>query len=351
MDKILDILKNQWQGVIVGTVIGGIILEIIKILPKKIPEWFKKVGNTWFKNKLQKEIRRRVNEANEEIGLPILPKIELEIVDVVRDIRELEDKIIIPVKKERKPRVMAEIIYLSIDRGFLNDARRHIGNMLTNSIKYIVGKSLITRDKPIDELSDFERETLRHFERKMENILNDPEIAELAKKEELMLSKRLFKTVLLQEIFALGERRLGTLPEEECKEEAIRFVDFLCDIAQKEKYEKEKGEEPPLDFIGKYFKVGIVLIKKPEKNTLYPHLNAVRNKVKMGALSIYILGLGRNVKDVESDFVKWIDGISKQNYPDWYVEKVIKYKLPKSVTQKDVPGICVIFRHKKWISS
>ena len=97
--------------------------------------------------------------------------------------------------------------------------------------------------------------------------------------------------------------------------------------------------------------MGIILIKKPEKNSLYPHLNAVRNKVKKGVLSIYILGLGRNVKDVEGDFVKWIGEVSKQDYPDWRVEKVIKYKLPKSVTQKDIPGICVIFRHKKWLSS
>jgi len=350
MDRILDTLRNQWQGIIVGILVGTIVSIILKI-PQWVYKFFKNIRNRCYRGKLQKEITIRINETNEEIGLPLLPKIELEIVDISKNILELEDKIIIPVRKEKKPRVMAEIFYLSIDRGFLYDAKRYIGEKLSDSIKYVVGKSLITRDTPVEELGDFEKETLRYFERKMEDILTNPEIAKLINKEEAMLSRRLFKTVLLQEIFALGERHLGILPEEECKEETLGFVDFLCDIAQKEKYEKEKGEEPHLDFIGRYFKVGIVLIKKPEKNSLYPHLNAVRNKIKKGVLSIYILGLGRNVKDVEGDFVKWMGEISKQDYPDWRVEKVIKYKLPKMTTQKDIPGICVIFRHKKWITS
>jgi len=343
LTKILNFIQTQWQGILIGLIITLTITFFKKIweILRNLPHW-------WYKRKFQKDILKRINIANEEIGFPLLPKVELKIVNVSKPIEELEDKILIYVKKEKRPRVIAEIVALSIEHCFLQDVKRHINEKVFSSVKFTIGKSLLTQDKPPDNLKDIEKEALRYYERRMSEVLNDTDIAELIKKEEMMLRRRLFKTILIQELYALGERSIGKFLSSECRDESLKLIDFLFDIARKEEYEKETGQEPPLDFIGKYFKLGIVLVKKPEKRSLVSHLRAVKKKIENGMLSIYVLGLGKNVKEIEKDFVNWLKDMKKQEYNNWFVDKVIKFDLKYEI-QRNIPGICVIYRNEKWI--
>lgn len=345
-DIIWDFISSQYKGIIAGLIIvalifgGKKILNILKNIPKNL-----------YKLKMERKILESVKSVNKETGIPLFPEITLKIVN--RDIPpiELEKKIIIFVKKENKSFVYSNIITQMLDKSFLRDSKRHIAPDIYDSIKFITGKNIITHDNLPDDLDTFKREALRYYERKMEDLLSQNQTLELIRKEELIIIKRFFKEVLLQELYALGERRIGKLPSDQCKQDSIKFVDFLYDQARKEEYKEEEGRLPPLDFIGTFFKVGLLFVKKPDRLDLTSHFRAVQIIIRNGALSVYILGMGKNTKHIKGDFVAWLKRVATRDYNDeWYIEKTIEGKLPKFQKQKeDVPRICCIFRHKSWM--
>ena len=345
-DIIWDFISSQYKGIIVGLIIvasalgGKKILNILKNIPKSL-----------YKFKMERKISESIKSVNKETGIPLFPKITLKIVN--RDIppEELEKKIIIFVKRENRPFVYSNIIIQTLDKSFLRDSKRHIAPDIYDSVKFITGKSIITHDNLPDYLDTFKREALRYYERKMEDLLSQNQTLDLIRKGELIIIKRFFKEVLLQELYALGERRIGRTPSEQCKAESREFIDFLYDQAQIKDYEKERGMLPPLDFIRNFFKVGLLFVKKPEKLDLTNHFRAVQIKIRDGALSVYILGMGKNTKRIKSDFVLWLKRVAVRDYnSEWYIEKTIEGKLHKSQRQKeDLPTICCIFRHKSWM--
>jgi len=344
-DIIWDFISSQYKGIIVGLIIialalgGKKILNILKNIPKSL-----------YKFRMEKKISESFKSVNKEMGIPLFPKITLKIVN--RDIppEELEKKIIIFVKKENRPFVYSNIIIQTLDKSFLRDSKRHIAPAIYDSVKFITGKSLITHDNLPDHLDTFKREALRYYERKMEDLLSQNQTLDLIRKGELIIVKKFFKEVLLQELYALGERMIGILPSDPCKQESMKFVDFLYDLARKEEYEREEGELPPLDFLGTFFKVGLLFVKKPEKLDLTNHFKAVQIIIRNGALSVYILGMGKNTKRIKSDFILWLKRVAVRDYnSEWHVEKTIEGKLLKTQEQKkDLPTICCIFRHKSW---
>ena len=347
LTKATEFLRSQWSGILTGMVI-----MLIGLLGKYVWNFIISIPNYLFSHKMQKSISKTINLANEEIGLPLIPEVELKVVKSDTPMESLQNKLLIFVKKENKPKVYANVITQILNESFLRDARRHIDINSFETTKYTMGKSLITEDKPVGYLKGFTRDALKYYDRKMEEkILTKDATLRLVKKEESILIKRLFKTVLLQELYAIGEKMVGTIPSTECKEESRQFIDFLYDIARKDKYKIEKGEEPPLKFIKTYFKVGLVLVKRQGTVDLANHLLAVRNDIKNGAISIYVMGWGReNVRSIEKDFAEWLRKIAVKEYSkQWKVEKIIKYKLPMVMNDRDIPGICCIFRHKSWL--
>ena len=285
------------------------------------------------------------------MSLPIVPEIKLKISDIPKNPLEAENKLIVFVKKEKKPRVIAQIISLSLDHGFLRDSKRHIGEKLYLSVKYTLGKSILTKEAPDDKIKKEDREALRYFDRIMDEALVNSEITNLIEKEELMIRKKLFKTVLLQEFYALGERLIGKVPKYFCKNESKELVEFLYNIARKEEYTQETGTEPPLLFNKTYFKTAIILVKSPQKVDLSSHLRALRIDISKGVLSIYIMGWGKHVEPIKADFVKWLKSDTfREEYPDWQVQKIIEYKVPHEF-REEIPGICVIYTHKQWLPS
>jgi len=344
-DIIWDFISSQYKGIIAGLIIVALALG-----GKKILSFLKNIPKSIYKLGMERKVSESVELMNKETGIPLFPKIKLKIVNHDIPPEEWEKKIIIFVKKENKPFVYSNIILQTLDKSFLRDSKRHIAPHLYDSLKFMTGKSIITCDSLPDHVDTFKREALRYYERKMEDLLSQNQTLDLVRKEELIISERLFKEVLLQELYALGERMIGRLPSEQCIEESIKFIDFLYDQARKEEYEREKRELPPLDFIGVFFKVGLLLVKRPERVDITNHFRAARIKIRDGVLSIYILGLGKHTKLIKGDFVTWLNHVATKDYnSEWYIEKIIERKLPKFQKQKeDVPRICCIFRHKSW---
>jgi len=354
MSPLSDFISSQFQGILAGMVAGilaGILLAIIFVWGRKIINCFKNISNNWYKRKMGKKITESFQLANMEMGISLFPKVKLKIVNHKVSPEELENEIVIYIKKENKPFVYSNIIAQILDTSFLRDSKRHIHPFVYDSAKYMTGKSIITHDKPSDYLEEFKREALRHYERKLDELFLEEQLLTLIKKEELIIIKRMFKEILLQELYALGERMIGEIPSDQCKQESLKLVDFLYDQARKEEYEEEKGELPPLDFNGTFFKVGLLFVKKPEKISITNHFKSVRIIIKNGARSIYILGLGENTKLIKEDFVDWLNLIATKNFNnEWRIEKTIERKIPKfQKKEENIPGICCIFRHKSWI--
>jgi hypothetical protein len=351
MNFLTELFSSQLEGLLIGITITVISVLII-FYWKGLWNFIASIPNLLFKHKMQKSISKTINLANEEIGLALMPKVELRIAKYDTPLKDLQDKLIIFVKRENEPKVYVSVITQILNESFLRDAKKHIDIDSFETIKYTMGKSLITKDIPVTRIEKITKDALRYYDRKMDKILTGNTTLQLANEEELILSKRLFKTVLLQELYALGEKMLGTIPSEECKKESRQFIDFLYNIAGKDEYERKEGKEPPLLFIKTYLKVGLVLVKKREILDLSNHLRAVKRDINNGVISIYIMGWGEeNVRSIERDFAKWLHQVAVEEYnKKWRVEKIIKYKLPVTTNNRDVPGICCIFRHKSWIS-
>jgi len=344
--EILDFIYEQLPGIFVG-----ITVSLILVFSKKIINFFKNIPKLIYRKNMEKTIKTTFCIANNEIGMPLLPEVKLKIVGYDRNPEEIENKLIIFAKKEKKPLVFSNIINKVLDSSFLRDTRRQVNSHLYNSTKFVMGKSLITRDISSDVLNNFEREAMRYYERIMEDLFNNEKTINSVKKQETILKRRLFKTVLLQELYALGERRLGKIPNNNCKNESLDFVNFLFDIARKDEYEKQYQTEPPLTFIRNFFKCGVVLVKRRTQIDLSQHLVAIKRKIEEGAISIYTLGWGIHSKSIKKDIKKWLDQISKRDFnQEWKVEKIIDLKLPKHhISGKETPGVCCIFRHESWI--
>lgn len=349
MNSIWNFLSSQYQGILVGTFSSLLVLMIL-FGWKNIINFFKKVPKIWYKRSMEKIVKESIKLTNEEMGISLFPEVKLKIVNSEVPPKDLENKIIIFVKKENKPSVYSNIISQTLDKSFLRDSKRHIALPLYDSAKFMIGKSLITHDNILDHLDRFRKEALRYYERKMEDLLSEEQTLELVRKEELIIIKGMFKTVLLLELYALGERLIGRVPNDRCKQESNELVELLYNIARKEEYKKEKGELPPLAYIGDFFKTGVILVKSPEKANLLNHLKAVRTNIERGVLSNYVLGMGKHIKGIKGDFAAWLEQAGTRDYNnEWFIERIIERKLPKFQKREDTLGICCIFRHRLWM--
>jgi len=345
MNDIIDFFKSQWPGILAGISVG-----IILLMWKSVTKFIGNLPRIIYKRQLERNIEKTIDFANKEIGLTLLPSVQLKIVDQDLPPKELEDELVVFVKKEKKPFVFSNIIISVLEKSFLRDSRRHIPVSLYDSARFIMGRSLITHDCSNEALKDFEREALRYYERTMEDLLSNKDNIMSIEKQDLVLKKRLYKTVLLQELYALGERLIGVNPNIECKKESLDFVDFLHDIARKDEYFNEKGIEPPLSFIRDYISASLILVKKRGSSDISKHFRAIKINIKNGALSIYILGWGEHSKLIKSDFKDWLEQVAMRDYVGWRIEKIIELKLPKYHSgDRETPGVCCIFRHNSWI--
>lgn len=342
-----NFFKDQYPGILTTLVAALLITSW-----KKIVFFFSHIPQVFYKRGMEKIVSESTSRMNKAIGIDIFPKVKLKIVTAELPAQELEDKLIIFVRKENKPSVYASIVHQALDKGFLRDSKRYIDPSLYESAKYLTGKISITGDKIAEPLDNFKRDAMRYFDRKMENALSDANTLSLMQKEELLATQGFFRAVLLQELNAVGTRMSGRLPSDACKQESLKFIDFLHDLARKDEYNQERGVLPPTDFVGQYFKVGVLFIRRADSVGLTGHFRAVRMKIdQQGVLSIYVMGKGRHTKQISGDFVGWLKHIAKEDYGnDWSVEKVIEYKLPKAQEQADeVISICCLFRHRSWL--
>lgn len=87
-------------------------------------------------------------------------------------------------------------------------------------------------------------------------------------------------------------------PAQEIQNEIINFLDFVYNIATSKEYQEEVGEKPPIDFEGKYIRISLIPVARKElanRDEYRPHFRKAKERLKMGADIVYIMGRGKNV--------------------------------------------------------
>lgn len=333
-------------GIFIGVPVGVIVALIIASF-KNILNFFKNITLRFYKKKIEKKFKIIAKETNDEVGIEILPKIKLQIVSGEEKIDDIGKNIVLYLNKSNKHQDFSKLLCLILENNFLVDMRRHIDPKLYDSSKYTLGKSILTKNKKRENLSDENKEHLKYFNRTMNEILQDDNIIELIHKQELLLVKRLFKTVFLHELEVMGDRLVTETPYQECKKESLEFLEFLHNIADKDNYQVKHGVEPSLQFKGKFFKLAVILIKKQTNYTISNHLKAISYIMENREIPIiYIMGWGKNNCElIEKHFIKILDNkISSSYHNKWFRYKELQYEVKGRGRYHDVPGLCYIYK-------
>jgi small subunit ribosomal protein S1 len=97
----------------------------------------------------------------------------------------------------------------------------------------------------------------------------------------------LFTRLLIRELDGFGNNLMGRTPEVEQKKEADDFLEFLYDIAK-----RERDEYTKLAFVRPDIKVGVLLVAKIDNyssNGINPYLNRIKKGFALGVNTFYLL--------------------------------------------------------------
>jgi small subunit ribosomal protein S1 len=210
----------------------------------------------------------------------------------------------------------ATLLYMK--EAVIPEARPHISFKLSESIDLMMTKkALFSFAEARSSFNYFYREIL------LPKVNKDPEIKEFCSVIEKLEERGLFTRVLLRELKDLGYRRAGITETGDTVFETAQFTKFLNEIAQ-----KEQGKDVPLTFNGRFIKLAIILVARPETEMLgvTPFIKRIREKIEKRINVIYIFARGRYIAlakmvtkeckkmselaqiHKEEEFPTWVDG-------------------------------------------
>ncbi|MDP8226414.1 MAG: hypothetical protein P9L89_02060 [Candidatus Celaenobacter polaris] len=338
--------EEMVQNIIIA-VVCFLIGSLITKFSQKIALFFKNFGLGIYKRKIEKKFKIISENTNHEVGIEILPKIKLKIINGQEKINDMGDSLVLYLNKSNNHQDISKILCLVLENNFLIDVRRHIDSKLFASSKYTLGKSILSEDKKQENLKEEIIQQIGYFNRLMNKILQDDDILSLIHKQEILLMKRLFKTVFLHELQLMGERFVTTTPHRECKDESLKFLEFLFNIANREQYQIDQGKEPDLQFDGKYFKLAVILIKKQAASSIVNHIKAIEYIMSNTIIpTIYIMGWGeKNCDLIKKDLIMILDKKIDADYRNkWFRYKELHYKVKSKDSIHDISGICFIYK-------
>jgi len=247
------------------------------------------------------------------------------------------------LRPKQPPYNIAYVLRDVLAEGFLRDARRFVPTELFRASRYVLGKEIILEHYRVDE--ETKKETLRQFSRLVEEDLNDEKVTNNIEIIEKLSRKRLFKTVLLREIYLLGESLLGKPSRPGIQDEIRGFVVFLKNIADKKQYEEEHGKEPSLTYRGGHIKVAVVLVMREDIDDTSGHVNAVFYSFeKNGVKSVYLMALGEHVEAARNAHKEVMTKRDKSLVKFDHVATVNFYLPRRPGRIIHTEGICFIYR-------
>lgn len=227
---------------------------------------------------------------------------------------------------KNQSRNFTKVLMLYLEESFLPEAKPFMGSVVHEGCRYTIAKEITFKK---------DTEAYRHFLASYLSPLfgEGGSLEQLMRKLELISQRGSFRSVLLREAFFLCEG--GNLPNSEMRDEVKKFVDFLWNIANKIEYEERHGVEPTLEFIKRFIKVQIVLVKRREAEDFSSHVRAGEIGFRRGARSVYIAGWGEN------------NIIDASNVADELKDKgftlIKELKFNAEFPEEVKPGICFVF--------
>jgi len=174
-----------------------------------------------------------------------------------------------------------------VPKALLPYARQYIYDKIMRAIDFTVIKRMIEVVNRVTAMDYFAEEILTP------TIEEDPKIVEFCSTMDDLGEAGLFARILLCELLILGRKLYPRISTTEITSETREFVKFLSTIAT-----KEKGEDVPLEFSGKFLNVTIVLIARKEKRELgdpLPYIRAIQIARKAKPECIYVVAKGENI--------------------------------------------------------
>ncbi len=226
---------------------------------------------------LNKHVLSRVSEAT-------AVTLEVQWVESADDARRLENgQIVVRMRRDRdQTRNVVAAVRATIPQVLFPAARPYLDARLSNAVDLELLRIL-------SDLLGEHAATLFHTEILAHQTASDPELLDLLRVMDSVNSAGLFETVLLTEFARLGRRVLRDPPRTDLRDEAYLFVEYLAHLAT-----REPGDESqPLEFSGRYFRVGFILASKSvtAARGTSPYERALGVKLAKGIDSIYLLGL------------------------------------------------------------
>lgn len=169
-------------------------------------------------------------------------------------------------------------------------------------------------------------------------IESDPEIIEMLQKLNRIDKSGIFTTIFLNELDYIGEGLYADSNTTDRTVELIKFVNFLCSIA-----DREIGEEIELMSFSEVFKVSIILLAKTQianKRGLIPYLRRLNKNLEKGSDSTYIIAFPPAF-DFLNKFIHVIDGNQRVT-----IEKIYKTKEISHLNLDTSINICCLRRNK-----
>jgi hypothetical protein len=237
------------------------------------------------------------------------------------------DKIIVRMNyhsDQQRNLVVATTAYVS--KGLLPHARRHLHPNVLAAMDFTAVKKLLVREKLGPALDYFFEEVVNPA------IKDSPAIREYWVTMDGLDEKGFFSRILLREFLELGRSLMTAVPREEIAEETVSFVKFLDRIAN-----KEHGEDVDPTFYGSKICMSLVYVARPEVIDTYGysrHLLWIDKCQKTGISSVYICGLGHNVRNAET----LARICERKGFTT--IETIHRYQL--ETRGKTTPAICVV---------
>lgn len=324
--------------------------ETFEKIISRVYHLFKWLGTYPRKKSIEKDIQGYINDSmikmqKQGYGENILPygiRIEWQHVEKEGEVFIEKDEIIIRLGyRTDLIRNFVNALLLYLQESLLPDTRTYLHAPLFESIKFCVA---------LDICEERGREARRYLFDKFYRplIRKEPQISEYMGRVSSLYEQGLFTSLFLPFLSILGERLMseGVVPSWDVEEEIKEFLEFLYNIAKKEEYEREKGEEPPLQFIKKYIKIGVVLVARRDKRESFtPHYKRTCMHFEEGAEFVFVMGRGK----INIEGVKWISKKLSAEYNQVngeskflarvYFEKIQKHRM--------VEGISYLFERKR----
>ncbi len=291
----------------------------------KLFKWFKRTYvanevannvNTFFSRELSGEdVSVKINWVRSEAD-PIFKKGKL---IVLMKKEEDQARNILTATKYALPKVVCPIF------------RHHVKSSYTSAI------DLAILQKLANKLGNHGKYVFKKYFLNPE-IESDQEIVETLQKLIKIDKTGLFTTIFLNELDYVGEGLFADLSSVDRTSELLKFLNFLCTIA-----DREIGEEIELISFSDVFKVSVILLAKSQvasKRGLIPYLRRLNKNLEKGADSTYIIAFPQAFEFLNK-FVNVIDGNQRVS-----IEKSFKTKEIYHPDYGTSINICCLRRNK-----